>query len=86
MRKRKAKCGAPLGIYPMEPVPGQPPAAFEQTMDTLYVLVDGRRVAQRGKPNTPQAKTWVPLEPGFRVYDDAGRTGIVIEQWDVKAH
>jgi hypothetical protein len=56
-RVRRSKCGAPLGIYPMVPTPGQPEAAFEFTTDGLFVLFDGRRIAQRGKPNTPQAKT-----------------------------
>jgi hypothetical protein len=35
----------------------------------LVVRVDGMVIAKRGLPDTPQAKTWIPLEPGFRVID-----------------
>jgi hypothetical protein len=35
----------------------------------IYVTVDGNRIAYRGKPNTPQAKTWVSVDPDFRVID-----------------
>jgi hypothetical protein len=33
----------------------------------LYVLVDGKRIAKRGQPGTPQAGTWISLEPGWEV-------------------
>jgi hypothetical protein len=64
-----ARCGVPLGIFPFDDTPGAPRAAFEQTYDDLFVLFHGRRIAKRGKPNTPQAKTWVALEPGVVVLD-----------------
>src|SRR5215469_14477783 len=31
---------------------------------------DGNRIAKRGHPGTPQAATWIPLEPGYSVSDD----------------
>jgi hypothetical protein len=34
---------------------------------TIYIRFDGRRIAYRGKPNTPQAKTWVSMVPGYEV-------------------
>jgi hypothetical protein len=37
--------------------------------DELYVVFDGVKVAKRGYPRTPQAGTWVAIEPGFEVYD-----------------
>jgi hypothetical protein len=37
--------------------------------DELYIMFDGVRIAKRGYPKTPQAGTWVPIEPGFEVYD-----------------
>jgi hypothetical protein len=27
--------------------------------DDLFVIIDGGRIAKRGRPGTPQAKTWV---------------------------
>lgn len=34
----------------------------------MFVVCDGVRIARRGYPGTPQAKTWVPIEPGWGVY------------------
>jgi hypothetical protein len=31
----------------------------------IYLLLDGERIAYRGKPNTPQAGTWVPMKLGY---------------------
>jgi hypothetical protein len=39
----------------------------------LYVVGDGVRIAKRGHPDTPQARTWVSLEPGWSVRDGGGR-------------
>jgi len=33
----------------------------------IYVVVDGQRIAKRGRPRTPQAGTWVSLQPGWTV-------------------
>jgi hypothetical protein len=35
----------------------------------LVVSVNGVRIARRGRPNTPQAGTWVS-QPGWRVLDE----------------
>jgi hypothetical protein len=40
----------------------------------LYVLVDGKRIAKRGQPGTPQAGTWISLEPGWEVVSPDRRT------------
>jgi hypothetical protein len=32
---------------------------FEATDDDIFVLLDGIRIAKRGYPNTPQARTLV---------------------------
>ena len=55
----------------------------------LYVVHNGVRIAMRGQRDTPQAKTWVSLEPGFTVLDDHsdGPYGaIVVEYKDPHAH
>ena len=47
-------------------------------------MFDGVRIAKRGAKGTPQALTWISLEPGFRVRDEPGKRGkltIVIEYW-----
>jgi hypothetical protein len=35
----------------------------------LNVYFAGRKIATRGQPDSPQARTWVSLEPGFQVLD-----------------
>jgi hypothetical protein len=35
----------------------------------VFVLVDGIKIAKRGLPDTPQAETWIMLEPGWTVRD-----------------
>jgi hypothetical protein len=35
----------------------------------MFVVFDGVRIARRGRRGTPQARTWVSIEPGFAVYD-----------------
>jgi hypothetical protein len=44
---------------------------IEMTSDgtDIFVAVDGVKVAKRGRPGTPQAGTWVSLEPGWSVLD-----------------
>jgi uncharacterized Zn-binding protein involved in type VI secretion len=39
-----------------------------------FVVVNGVKVARRGDKGTPQAKTWISLEPGWRVLDGRGGT------------
>jgi hypothetical protein len=41
----------------------------------IFIVVDGVRIAKRGSPGTPQAKTWVSLEPGWSVLDVGGELG-----------
>jgi hypothetical protein len=33
----------------------------------LFVVLDGVKIAKRGHPGTPHAKTWISLEPGWVV-------------------
>ena len=35
----------------------------------MFVVVNGVKIARRGPKGTPQAKTWISLEPGRRVFD-----------------
>jgi len=37
--------------------------------EALFVVVNGVKVAKRGRPGTPQANTWVLLGPGWTVLD-----------------
>jgi hypothetical protein len=35
--------------------------------NNFFVEVDGVRIAQRGFPDSPQAGTWISIEPGWEV-------------------
>jgi hypothetical protein len=53
----------------------EPECGFEGTGEDIFVVFDGRRIAKQGHPGTPQARTWISLEPGFTVYDSGDEPG-----------
>jgi hypothetical protein len=61
-----------------------PQAAIESDGADLFVVFDGVRIAKRGHPNTPQARTWVALEPGFKVYSNHDHSTITVEKDGVR--
>jgi hypothetical protein len=50
----------------------------------IFVLADGVRIARRGDPGTPQARTWVSLVRGWTVTSDDDE--IVITHDGVQIH
>jgi hypothetical protein len=36
----------------------------------LFILINGVKVAKRGRPNTPQRRTWISLDPRFEANGD----------------
>jgi hypothetical protein len=44
----------------------------------IVVLVEGMKIAKRGLPHTPQAETWIMLEPGWTVRDVNGGQAIEV--------
>jgi hypothetical protein len=52
--------------------PAQAVCVEENGEPVIYIELDGVRIAKRGHPDSPQARTWVSLEPGFKVYDGLG--------------
>jgi hypothetical protein len=61
---------------------------FAETGNEIFVVVDGQRIAKRGRPGTPHAKTWVLLEPGWTVSGvwEGGEYAIEIEHNGVRIH
>ena len=55
-------------------------ASIESDGTDVFVVYNGVRIAKRGQPNSPQAGTWVSLEPGFRVFDKDYPVKLVIER------
>jgi hypothetical protein len=54
-------------------------AAIESDGIDVFVIYDGKRIAKRGHPDTPQAGTWVSTEPGYTVWDKDYPQKLVIE-------
>jgi hypothetical protein len=50
-----------------------------ENADGIYLLIDGVRVAHRGHPGTPNARTWVSLDPRYAFRDNEDMTEIVID-------
>jgi hypothetical protein len=44
----------------------------------MFVIFNGVRIAKRGKPETPQARMWVSIEPGYTVLD-GGPSRLVVK-------
>jgi hypothetical protein len=62
----------------------RPKMAMKFDGNDCFVVLDGVRIAKRGQPDTPHARQWVSLEPGFAVFDNADRSSITIEFSDTR--
>jgi hypothetical protein len=51
----------------------------------IFIFCDGIKIAKRGHPGTPQAKTWVSLEPGWEVLD-AANGDLLVHHFGVRLH
>ena len=54
--------------------------------EDIFVIWDGIKIAKRGKPGTPQAKTWISLEPGYEVQSPSDHSRIEVIHNGVKVH
>jgi hypothetical protein len=54
----------PLAFFEIEFWPN------EKKPEEIYVLVNDRRIAHRGHPDTAQAGTWVAIDKHYRVGGD----------------
>ena len=54
--------------------------------EDIFIVADGLQIAKRGHPGTPQAKTWVSLEPGWTVRDCGEGDSIEIEYKRQRMH
>jgi hypothetical protein len=41
--------------------------------------LDGKVIAKRGHPGTPQAGTWISLEPGYTVLNSPDRRSLIVQ-------
>jgi hypothetical protein len=54
--------------------------------EDIFLSVNGVNIAKRGASNTPQANSWVPLEPGWTVIDKDYPRKIEITFEGVRVH
>ena len=52
----------------------------------LFVEVDGIRIARRGCHDSPQAGTWISLEPGWEVFDGKDFGSITVKHTEAQVH
>lgn len=57
---------------------------MQGTADGLFIHHKGMTIAKRGDPEGPHAGTWVSLEPGYSVRDNADMTEIEVEYKGVR--
>jgi hypothetical protein len=63
-----------------------PRAEIEFDGTDVCVFYAGKRIAKRAQPNTPHAKTWISLEPGFVVTGSNDHSTITVEFYGVRVH
>ena len=58
---------------------GSPRIIREADEDDIFVRLDGKVIAKRGHPGTPQAGTWISLEPGYTVLNSPDRRSLIVQ-------
>jgi hypothetical protein len=52
----------------------------------VAAFIGGTKIAKRGLPDTPQANTWIILEPGWFVRDVKGGKAIEVSYEHTRMH
>ena len=60
--------------------------SMESDGKDIFLVLDGKRIANRGRPETRHAKKWIPLEPGVVVRDVNYPEQVVVEINGVRVH
>jgi hypothetical protein len=59
---------------------------LKATGQDIFVFVNGLKIAKRGYPDTPQAGTWVSLEPGWQVLSSPDRSDVIVSHNGARVH
>src|SRR6516225_2492881 len=59
---------------------GVPPPEIEFDGTDMFVCYAGKRIAKRGYPGTPEAMTWISIEPGFVVTSLPDHSALAIQR------
>ena len=60
--------------------------SIEREGSDIFVIANGVKIAKRGHPGTPQANTWVSLEPGWTVRECDDGESIEVEYKRQRMH
>jgi hypothetical protein len=60
-------------------MPIVPPPEIEFDGTDMFVCYAGKRIAKRGYPGTPEAMTWISIEPGFVVTSLPDHSALAID-------
>jgi hypothetical protein len=63
-----------------------PVCELQNDGEDIFVLVDGVKIAKRGRPDTEQAMTWIVLEPGWIVRDVQSGEAIEVRYEGARIH
>ena len=63
-----------------------PPASILFEGEDVFIAFDGMTIAKRGRPGTPQAKTWISLEPGYIVTTNTDFSILEVRYNGVRIH
>ena len=61
-------------------MPIVPPPEIEFDGTDMFVCYAGKRIAKRGYPGTPEAMTWISIEPGFVVTSLPDHSALAIQR------
>ena len=72
-RRRLEDKRIPIGKY------GAGTLWFERSQEREFILFDAVRIAELGRPGSPQEGTWESLKPGWKVTAPFGITEILVQ-------
>jgi hypothetical protein len=55
-----------------------------RSRDGLFIVLGDVKIAERGRPGTPQAETWVSIQRGWEFKDAHGKSELWIKYTDPK--
>jgi hypothetical protein len=61
-------------------------ATIHSNGNDIFVSIDDVNIAKRGRPDRPQAGTWISIEPGWSVIDVGDLEGIEVRYQGAKVH
>jgi hypothetical protein len=78
MKKSRRPPGVPKDATVINMPKDKTTMTFTSDGEDCFIEVDDLKIAKRARPDTPQAGTWISLEPGWTVHFDVGREHMTV--------